>query len=176
MDWETLFNRTERSYWLLTKAYADKTKAAQQSSAVAPQLFRDSFDLPALDGWSKRERFVGITNKTASFDKYSIQLAAAEDEGIGIYKREVEVTPGQYRISFDARMDAGVANVRLRVVGGNKTLLNVVVPPAGDFWKEAAKDFSVPAEVSKLTLYIVVGKGKTGLNAYVDNIVLTRLD
>lgn len=175
VEWGGLFNRTERPYWLLTKRYADKAPAKQQASD-SPQLFRDSFDLPALDGWSKRDRFVSITNKTASFDKYSIQLAAAAEEGIGMYKREVEVTPGNYNISFDARMDSGVANVRLRVVGNQGTLANVVVLPAGEFWKMSVKEFIVPAGVSKLTLYIVVGKGQPGLYAYVDNIVLTRVE
>ena len=176
MDWETLYNRTERAFWLLTSRYADQAQAASQGSAGSPQLFRDSFDLPAMDGWSKRERFLAITNKTASFDKYSIQLAAAADEGIGICKPAVPVKPGKYRISFDARMDAGVANVRLRIVGGGKTLVNVTVPPAGDFWKEAEKEFSVPDDLDEITLYIIVGEGKTGLQAYVDNIVLTRLE
>ena len=176
MDWETLYNRTERAFWLLTSRYAEQAQAASQGGAGSPQLFRDSFDLPAMDGWSKRERFLAITNKTASFDKYSIQLAAAADEGIGICKPAVPVKPGKYRISFDARMDAGVANVCLRIVGGDKTLVNVTVPPAGDFWKEAEKEFSVPDDLDEITLYIIVGEGKTGLQAYVDNIVLTRLE
>lgn len=176
MDWETLYNRTERAFWLLTRRYAEKAQTASQASAATPQLFRDSFDLPALDGWSKRERFLAITTKTASFDKYSIQLEAAADEGIGIFKPAVQVKPGKYRISFDARMDAGVTNVRLRVVGGDKTLVNVVIPPAGDFWQEATKEFSVPDDLSEISLYIIIGAGKTGLHAYVDNIVLTRLE
>lgn len=174
IEWESLFNRSERPYWLLTRRYADKVPSRQ--ATASPLQFRDSFDLPALDGWTKRDRFVGISNKTASFDKYSIQLAADVEEGIGMFKREVEVTPGRYNISFDARMDAGVSNVRLRVVGGQGTLTNVVVAPAGEFWKAASREFAVPEGVSRLTLYIVVGKGQPGLHAYVDNIVLTRVE
>ncbi len=178
-NWPNAFAGSEKKIWLQTARYAEKAAAGQQEAGRSPLLFRNSFDLPDMDGWLARDRFVEISQKTASFDKFSLRLAADVEEGIGIFKPQVELVPGRYSISFDACMDAGVEHVRLRVAaGGAGTLASAVAKPSpdGDFWVEAETGFEIKAGVSAVSLYVVVGPGKAGLFAFVDNIVLRRLE
>ncbi len=178
-NWASAFYGAEKKYWLKTAHYAEKAAAGQQEAGSSPLIFRNSFDLPDMDGWVARDRFVEITQKTASFDKFSIRMMADTVEGIGIFKPQVQLVPGKYHISFDARMDAGVEHVRLRVAAspdGTLVSLSARPSPAGDFWVEAGQDFEVRQGLSAVSLYVVVGPGRRGLFADVDNIVLRRVE
>lgn len=173
--WGELYNREEKRFWALVKWYQGEVLKSKTDFDQPDMLFRSSFDLPSMEGWRARERFVEITGQTASFDKFSVKMAADVAPGVGIFRNQVAVTPGQrYQVSCDAKMDEGVDHVRLRVVGGGKTLANLLLKRQNENWVAAQAAFMVPDGVEAIILYVLVGSGEKGRFAYVDNIVLRR--
>ncbi len=173
--WGELYNREEKRFWASVKWYQNEVLKSKTDFEQPDMLFRSSFDLPSMEGWQARERFVEITGQTASFDKFSIKMAADAAPGVGIFRNQVAVVPGQrYHVSCDAKIDEGVDHVRLKVAGGGKTLTNLILKRQGGNWDAAGTAFTVPDGVDSIILYVLVGPGEKGRFAYVDNIVLRK--
>ncbi len=173
--WGELYNREEKRFWAEVKWYQAEVLKSKTDFEQPDMVFRSSFDLPSMEGWQARERFVEITGRTASFDKFSVRMAVDTAPGVGIFRNQVSVTPGQnYRISCDTQMDEGVDHVRLRVVGGGKTLANLILKRKDGNWLAGSRTFAVPADVDNLLLYVMTGPGEKGTFAHVDNIVLRK--
>ena len=135
-----------------------------------------------MDGWTKRENFLEITKDTASFDRYSIRCKTTETFGIGIWRRDVPVTPGaKYSLSYDVKMDEGIGPCAMRVAyvkPGDENLSTLVRFPASRkdvFWQSVAGEFVVPDGTERIALYFLTGVGGDGKFVYVDNIVLKRI-
>ena len=176
-----IYSRKEKKFWNNVEFYNKDVKKNNYSPADPSAGWRASFDDPGLANWTARKGYVKITDSTASFDKYSVELApqSAKDDTIGIWRRAVPVTPGkEYKLSFDFKFD-GVTHGSIRIVTGGKVrkpLLRKVTKDNGKgFWISNEAKFKVPEGCDVIDIYVNVGKGtKDGAKAFVDNIVLTR--
>lgn len=173
--WQYLFGRTEKKYWLLCNWYL-KYIGLKINPAGDSQLW-SSFDLPAMDGWRKRTQFSKITNETASFDQFSVELNAFAKEELGISYNGFMVAPGKvYKISYDYLLREGNSPdyLRLRCVGQGKekseTVFNVYSRKKSKYWQNEEKIFKIPENMNKITFYFNVGPGKKGQIVNIDNI------
>ena len=143
--------------------------------------WRSSFDVPSMDGWTRRKNFDEITSETASFDRFSVRCKTTEKSDIGIWRTKVPVTPGStYSLTFDVKMDEGVGSCGMRVVakrdGTAKTLARFKAERADENWKSAGGTFKVPEGVEAVSIYFQTGIGGAGKSVWVDNIEFTRQD
>ena len=162
-------------------AFRAAREEAAKPKTVDPAGWRSSFDKPSLDGWTRRENFLEITSKTASFDRYSIRCKTTAAKGIGLWRPRIPVTPGaRYALSFDVKSDEGVGPCALRVVaregdGGKPvTLARIEAARRDVFWQTAGGEFAVPAGTAEIAIYFETGAGRDGLSVWVDNITLKR--
>jgi len=173
-NWGTLFGRDESRFWKLTDYYQQQVAKNTVSVNDPAAGWRSSFDLPSLDGWTKRAGFGGITNAEASFDRYSLEILPMTQGKTVIWRPHVPVTPGAtYKLSFDVKATGPHDGVRIRVVRNGKTfktLTNKAEP--GEFWKTAETTLKVPADTKELTFYLNAGKSEA--KRWVDNIQFIR--
>jgi len=174
--WQYLFARTEKTYWLLSNWYLKYINLKINEDKDI--LLWSSFDLPAMDGWRKRAQFSKITNKTASFDQFSVELTASRKEGLGISYHGFKVEPGKiYKLSYDYLLgkENSPTYLRLRCVGrGNqkksRVLFNLYSRKKGKYWQSEEKTFKVPADINNITFYFNVGPGRKGQVVNIDKI------
>ena len=175
-----IYSRTEKSCWAQVEFYNKFVRKSNFKAADPCAGWRESFDGPGLAKWQPRKGYVKVTDKTASFDKYSVELKpnAAKGDTIGIWRRAVPVTPsGKYTLTFDFKFD-GVSHGGIRVAANGAkrtTLLRVITKDNGsNFWQSTQKSFKVPADCTSIDMYVFIGKGSESSRAYIDNIQLTR--
>ena len=177
-NWPSLWRRQENKFWSMSNSYR---KALGLSSVPADKkrVFWSSFDLPAMDGWRKRKLFSKLTSETASCDKYSVELRADKEYGMGISLHRVKVSPQKrYRIEYDYLLsdDNSPQYLRLRCVGAglskSKTLFNIVNRKKNKFWQTYSHTFKIPPEVNNISLYFIVGPGQKDQKVYLDKISL----
>lgn len=179
-EFGNIIRDTELAMWKRVGFYRREVEKDESNPADPAAGWRSSFDQPGLDGWSKREAFLEITDRTASFDKYSARFRT--DAGrrlLGLSRRGVPVTPGmRYVLTFDVKMDEGVDSAGMRVVaeGSRAEIVRREQRRASDYWQALEVEFTVPSDCGNLTLYFYLGKGGDGKFAYVDNIVLKRTE
>ena len=171
-DYPSIVYRTEKRYW---NSYQPYRNASGSDGAILTDLaagWRNSFDEPSLQGWRARDGYREITNKEASFDRYSVAAKDTVNSKIVIQRPRVAVTPGaKYTLSYDVKAPGG-AKFRCRVVCNGKTLTNISATAVKDHWTQGKGTFTVPADCSALTLYINVANAPQG--GYIDNVVLIR--
>lgn len=168
--WDALI-ATARGYLDIYAAAIDKAKNPPK---LKEEGWRASFDLPSFQGWNIRDLKGECTQETASFDLYSVKFTTRTDKSIALWRRDVPVTAGaKYSLSFDVKAMDGVGTVGFRVASGGKTIISKYFR-AKDSWCKYGIDFTVPENVNNVTLYFVVGEGKSGKTLYLDNIQLRR--
>ena len=174
--WKTLVERAE--------GYPEAFERAKQSKLVerpiGPEGWLASFDLPSYQGWSTRDLKATLTNKHASFDRWSVEFETQPTRKIALWRQNVPVTPGaKYALSFDVKFDEGVESAGMRVVGEGEKRRDLVrryVKRNSPYWHAGKAEFEIPEDVKKLTLYFSVGPGGEGRRAWLDNVCLSRLD
>ncbi len=178
-EFGNIIRDTELASWKQVGFYREEVENGSSNPADPAAGWRSSFDQPGLDGWTEREAFVCVSDETASFDKYSVKLKTSPDGSkIGLWRQGVAVTPGAaYRLSFDMKLDSGVASAGMRVLSEDErvTLARCDLKRKSDYWQAGDMTFKVPSDCASLTLYVHVGKGRDNAFVYVDNIVLERL-
>ena len=176
----TIYFRAEQNYWKQVAFYNQMVSKDNSSPADPAAGWRASFDGPGLAEWNPRNGYVKVTDKTASFDKYSVELkpVSASGDTIGIWRRLVPVTPGAtYKLSFDFKFD-NVPHGAIRVRSDKGKVLSRTVPRHNGkgFWIPNEVTFKIPADCKAVDIYVNIGKGDANARAYVDNIVFTRQD
>lgn len=173
-NYPTIIYRSEKRYWNLYQPYRNSSAGDGANISDLAAGWRNSFDEPSLQGWSAREAYKEITNKEASFDRYSVMIKEVKKNTIALFRRAVEVTPGaKYELSFDVKAPKG-GNFRLRVTADRKNIASISVKANGGHWVQKKGTFTIPADVKKVTLYLYVSDIREA--AYFDNVVLTRLN
>ena len=171
-QYPAIVRNSEKRDWDLYQPYrsASGSDGAQLSDLAAG--WRNSFDEPSLQGWRARDGFHKITNKDASFDRYSIEVKAADKLMIALHRPRIPVTPGaKYTLSYDVKAP-GSAKFRCRVVCKGKTLTNINVSAVSEHWKQGKGTFTVPADAKQISLYLCVSNAPQG--GFIDNVELTR--
>ncbi len=171
-NYPSIVYRTEKRYW---NSYQPYRNASGSDGAILTDLaagWRNSFDEPSLQGWRARDGYREITNKEASFDRYSVAAKDTVNSKIVIQRPRVAVTPGaKYTLSYDVKAPGG-AKFRCRVVCNGKTLTNISGNAVKENWTQLKKSFTIPQGVDNITLYITIAAAPQG--GYIDNIVLSR--
>ncbi len=167
-----IVRRSEKRDWDLYQPYrnASGSDGAKLNDLAAG--WRNSFDEPSLQGWRARDGYRKITDKDASFDRYSIEAKDTVKSKIVIQRPRVAVTPGaKYTLSYDVKSPA-TAGFRCRVVCNGKTLTNIKAGANSAHWTQGKGSFTIPADVNMITLYINISNAPKG--GLIDNVVLTR--
>ena len=177
-EFGNVIRATELDLWRRVGFYREEVLKDGSNPADPAAGWRSSFDRPGLDGWIARDAFVEITDRTASFDKYSAKFRTSAGERLlGLWRKRVPVTPGaEYRLSFDVKLDEGVDSAGLRAVESDsrKEIVRRDVPRENAYWRSGSAAFGVPSGCKAVDLYFHVGTGGEGRCAYLDNIVLER--
>lgn len=169
--WQYLFGQTERKYWQLSLWYLNYIGLKINKNKNT--LLWSSFDLPSMDGWRKRAQFSKITDKTASFDKFSIELAASSKESLGISYHKFKVIPGKvYKLSYDylLKEENSPSYLRFSCVGGGKNMFNIYSRKKNKFWQSEKTTFKIPENINNITFYFIVGPGQKDQVVNIDNI------
>jgi hypothetical protein len=178
-NWPALIGNAssgESAYWKLVDWYRSEILKVVDEPKNNPVIFRSSFDLPSSDGWTEREAFHQITCKTASFDRWSVEMHPSSDNQCIALTRLVDVTSGEkYKLSFDAKMDSGIEFVRLRIPGDKGDIANLFAYRGkDDNWQQVEGEFQIPSGIKRMRIYVIVAPGPKGSSAYMDNIILRR--
>ncbi len=167
--------RSERKYWDKYQPYIDATSNSSVKLVDPAAGWRHSFDLPSMQGWSRRKAFKEITNTEASFDRYSIAAKPVPGKSeFVMFLPNVAVTPGaKYELSFDVKAVKG-GDFTLRAANKSKTMKRIKISAKGNNWCQGRATLTVPANLEKIILYVAVGNAPEG--GFIDNIVLKRLE
>ena len=180
-DFGLIFGLGEKKYWGKVKFYQDEIIKSKKNPADPAAGWRASFDDPGLGDWAPRKAYVKVTDKTASFDKFSVELKPEPDKAqIGIWRQSIPASPGaKYHLSWDFKLSGNVKYGAIRVVAvegkKNTQILRKATRKKNEFWVSNETEFTVPVTCDKIRMYIVTGPGDENSRTYVDNIVLKRL-
>ena len=171
-NYPAIVYRSEKRYWNNYQPYRNASGSDGAKLTDLAAGWRNSFDEPSLQGWRARDGYREITNKEASFDRYSVTAKATVKSQLVIHRPRVAVTPGaKYTLSYDIKAPGG-AKFRCRVVCNGKTLTNIYGKAVNENWTMCKKTFTIPRDVDNITLYISISDAPQG--GYIDNVVLTR--
>ena len=171
-NYPAIVRRSEKREWDLYQPYrsASGSDGAKLNDLAAG--WRNSFDEPSLQGWKARDAYREITNKEASFDRFSVAVKDTVKSQIVIHRARIAVTPGaKYTVTYDVKSPA-TAKFRCRVVCNGKTLTNINAVANNKHWTQGKGTFTVPANIDQITLYINISDAPQG--GFIDNVVLTR--
>ena len=122
-------------------------------------------------GWKKRETFKEIAPRP---DVTVLMAFTPGPNTRWSQSARFEGRSRHYRLSADTACRKA-EYIRFRIVGDNQTLLNLIERRRDDRWATCTRDFTVPAGIKTLTVYVIAGSGDGG-PIYLDNISLSRVD
>lgn len=173
-----IFGSGERKYWKHVPFYHAEVLRTPNNSADPAAGWRASFDAPGLMDWKARAAFVKVTDATASFDKFAVELQPQlKDNAIGIWRNQIPVTAGaDYLLSWDFKFTGDVRHGIIRVVAEDgKVLLRKVTRNRSKHWIADKAGLQIPVNCSSIRIYVITGPGSDTAKTYVDNIQLKRL-
>ena len=173
-----IFGSGERKYWKNVPFYYAEVLRTPNNTADPAAGWRASFDAPGLGEWKARDAFVKVSDATASFDKFAVELQPqAAGNRIGIWRNQVPVTPGAaYLLSWDFKFTGDVKHGIVRVVAEDgKVLLRQVTRNRSKHWIADKARLQIPGNCSSIRIYVITGPGSDTAKTYVDNIQLKRL-
>lgn len=176
-SWPNLFAspRAEKAGWESIDWYCADILGKPRPQPKDPnQVFSHNFDNGKLNGWKKREAFKEIAPRPDG-DGFCMAFTAGAKYAMGASLHGLKAAPGTYRLSAEYCLPGKAEYIRFRIVGDNQTLLNLIERRRDDRWTTCTRDFTVPAGIKTLTVYVIAGSGDGG-PIYLDNISLSRVD
>ncbi|GEM_PF-982941 len=176
-SWTDLFSsaRAEKIAWESVDWYRRDILGEQPAAKKDPnQVFSHDFSNKKLNGWKAREALKGVAPSPGG-EGYCLEFKTGPKYEMGASLHNVKVTPGTYRLTAGYFLPAGTEYIRFRLVGGGKTLLNLVEKGKGGQLQTVTREFAVPAGADALTIYVIAGPGD-GSSISLDSISLSRVD
>ncbi len=176
-NWPGLFAspRAEKAGWESIDWYCADILGKPRPQPKDPnQVFSHNFDNGKLNGWKKREAFKEIAPRPDG-DGFCMAFTAGAKYAMGASLHGLKAAPGTCRLSAEYCLPGKAEYIRFRIVGDNQTFLNLVERHQDDRWTTCTRDFTIPAGVKTLTVYVIAGPGDGG-PIYLDNISLSRVD